>query len=932
MTQTVSRHQTPSAESVLAIIDGLVAELHAGRRVRAQLTSSFDRELGLDSLARVEMLARIERNFGVRLPEAVLENAETPRDLLVALGRGDLEKASLVSVNVEANQSDRVVGLPDVARSLVEVLEWHVARHPRRRHVSFYCAPEKIETLNYGELSEGARGVAGALMQCGVRQGHCVGLMLPSGLDFFRCFFGILYAGAIPVPLYPPARRSQIEDHLKRQARILENCEAHLLISFEEVRPLTRLLTGLVPTLKRVVSPAELEGDSSLPPFGVAAGDIALLQYTSGSTGDPKGVTLTHANLLANIRGWGAAVGVSSADVCVSWLPLYHDMGLIGAWLGSLYHACQLILMSPLDFLARPERWLWAIHRHRGTVTAAPNFAFDLCVKRLPDLDLTGLDLSSWRFAANGAEPVRAESLERFAAAFGVHGLRPEALAPVYGLAECTVGLSISPPGRGLLAEYVERDALIREGKAVPVGADRAGGLRFVCCGRPLADHDVRVVDDEGVELPERYNGRLEFRGPSATSGYYRNPEANRALFDGDWLDSGDLAYIANGEIYITGRIKDLIIRGGRNFYPYDLEQAVGALPGVRKGCVAVFGVQARRDAAEEVVVVAETREADPDSRARLEQQIVSLGAEVLGLPPDRVVLATPHAVLKTSSGKIRRAEIRERYVRGELENTDRAPSLQFVRLAGQSVLHRAAFLLRELPAFVYGAWTWLLFTTLSAIAVPAIMVLPRFDQRWRVVRGLVRALIALVGIRLIVSGREHMPEGPCVLVSNHASYIDALVLVASIARPVSFVSKAELRRHWALGRLLPRLGVQFVERFDSRQSIEDAKQLATVANGATPLLFFAEGTFTRRPGLREFRLGAFQVAAKLGLRVVPVVLAGTREALPDGVWRLRRMTLKVTISPPVMPEGAGWHGVLALRERTHGEILKHCGERQAAD
>ncbi len=915
-----------SPEILLALIDALVAELHAGGAPRARLDSALDRELGLDSLARVELLARIERRFDVCLAEDVLETAETPRALLQALAAARPAGAAAEGGHAQFAAPLRAEGLPVHATDLVEVLHWHAARHPTRCHVTFYRSADETEALSYGELAEAAVHVAGGLRGLGVRPGQCVALMLPSGLDFFRCFFGILLAGAVPVPMYPPARPSQVEDHLRRQAGILRNCEAAVLITFEAVRPLGRMLIGLVPTLRHLATATALcsAAPAARLPTPVAT---ALLQYTSGSTGEPKGVVLSHANLLANIRAWGEVVGLDSTDVAVSWLPLYHDMGLIGAWLGSLYHACPLVLMSPLDFLARPERWLWTIHRHRGTVTAAPNFAFELCLRRLAEQELAGLDLSSWRMAANGAEPISPQTMERFAAAFARYGLRPEILTPVYGLAECTVGLAVPPLGRGLRLDRVERDAFMTAGRARPAAAEDAQALRFVCCGPPLPGHRVRIVDAAGAELAERRVGRLQFRGPSATAGYHRNPEATRALFDGDWLDSGDYAYLADGELYITGRSKDLIIRGGRNFYPYELEQAVGELAGVRKGCVAAFGVADAASGTEKLVVVAETRERDDAARRALKQRIVALAAELLGLPPDVVVLAPPHAVLKTSSGKIRRAAVRDHYLHGTLGAATRAPWLQVGRLALASLGGRVHQGLQRLPAWAYGSWVWGWFGLLAALSVPAVALLPQLRQRWAVSRALARLFGLLTGCRLEVAGLDNLPAGPCVFVANHASYIDGIVVAAALPAPVGFVAKAELKRHASLQSFFERLGAHFVERLDARRSVEDARALAAVATQWPPLLFFAEGTFGPAPGLRPFHLGAFQVAAQARLPVVPVALAGTRAVLRDGSWLPRRGAITVTVCAPVPPEGEGWHGVLALRDRVRAAILTHCGE-----
>ncbi|KAA3654150.1 MAG: acyl-phosphate glycerol 3-phosphate acyltransferase [Proteobacteria bacterium] len=928
MTHAPDAEPSHDAERLLQLVDALAGELRPGAQLRAGLDSQLDRDLGLDSLARVELLARVERVFDVHLPSEVLGSAQTPRDVLAALAAaGHVPRSAPAGADREAAPA-RLAGLPDEAPRLIEVLDWHVARHPDRVHVTFYRAPDATETLSYAQLAEAGRGMAAALSRAGVGPGDCVALMLPSGLDFFRCFFGILMAGAVPVPMYPPARPAQLEDHLLRQAGILRNCEARVLITFDTVRPLARMLTGLSPSLHHVLTPAELDA----PPGAVAvtgADDLALIQYTSGSTGDPKGVMLSHRNLLANIRAWGRAIGLGSTDVAVSWLPLYHDMGLIGAWLGSLYHGCPLVLMSPLDFLARPERWLWAIHRHRGTVTAAPNFAFELCVKRLADQSLDGLDLSSWRLAANGAEPVSADTLARFAQTFARCGLRPEALAPVYGLAESTVGLCVPPPGRGVRVDRVAPEPMRSRGVAEPV-AEGADALRFIACGPPLPEHRVRVVDAAGRPLPERRVGRLQFCGPSATRGYYRNPAASARLVEDGWLVTGDYAYLADGEVYITGREKDLIIRGGRNFYPYDLEQLIGELHGVRKGCVAVFGVVDAQAADEKLVVVAETREADAAQRAALEQRIAGAAVAQIGVPPDVVVLAPPHAVLKTSSGKLRRAAVREAYLNGTLGASTRPTWLQLLRLQAASTRGHLRSALSWLGEQAYGAWVWALFWLLAPLAALAIFALPGLGARWRVTHWLARAFQRGSGCPLRVSGLEHLPSGPVLLVANHASYADGLVLGAALPAPVAFVAKGEFRHNRVMRPLFERMGAHFVARFDSQQGVADLDAMGEIARHPPPLLFFAEGTFGSSPGLRGFRLGAFQIATRYRLPVVPVAIAGTRAVLPAGSWRPRRGPLAVTICPPVMPQGEAWHDMLALRDAVREAILAHCGEGDA--
>ncbi|MDP1610621.1 MAG: AMP-binding protein [Sulfuritalea sp.] len=915
---------------LLSIVDQLVAEVRPGGRSTATLDSRLDKDLGLDSLARVELLARIEQAFGVRLGDDLLGSAETPRDLLVALSSGTPAAAGSTAEVVAWHAPEpEEEGQPDSAATLVEVLQWHARRHPQRPHVLFQRSATETDTLDYGQLLAAARQVAAGLRRSGIVPGQCVALMLPTGLEFFHGFYGILLAGAVPVPIYPPTRPGQIEDHLRRQAGILQNCEAAALITFDAARMVARILSGLVPSLRAVTTPEELReaGKSAVPveDHRGHSGEIAFLQYTSGSTGNPKGVTLDHGNLLANIRAWGQAVELRPADVVVSWLPLYHDMGLIGAWLGSLYHACPLVLMSPLDFLARPERWLWAIHQYRGTVTAAPNFAFELCLRHLDPAQLQGLDLGSWRYAANGAEPVAAETLARFTAAFSPYGLHAETLAPVYGLAECSVGLAVSPPGRGPLIDRVQRAALA-EGSALPAAADDVHALSMVACGVPLPGHEVRIVDAAGIELPPRRVGRLEFRGPSATRGYYRNAEATAKLIREGWLDSGDLAYLVDGDVVITGRIKDTIIRGGRNLYPYELEEAVGAIPGVRRGCVAVFGVAVAGQGTEKLMVVAESRETDTAARRELIHAINALTVDLLGTPPDDVVLAPPHAVLKTSSGKIRRAATRDVYCGAGFADGGRSLWLQMARLGVTGFRQALRASLRRGLELLYGGYAWCVFGLLMLPAVAGILLLPGVERRWRFVGAIARICVRLCGIRLRVEGLEHLPAGPAVFVANHASYVDGIALAAALPLPLGFVAKQELAAHPFAGPLLRRLGTAFVERFDARQGVDDVRRLAEVV-AARPLFFFAEGTFTRQPGLRPFRLGAFQIAVQNRLSVTPVTLAGTREILRDESWLPRRAELRVSIGAPIAPAGEGWSAALQLRDAARSAILAACGE-----
>ncbi|MGD8570760.1 MAG: AMP-binding protein, partial [Gammaproteobacteria bacterium] len=495
-----STRQRDFADELISVARQLVADSNA-RHVRPadiKLDSDLTRDLGLDSLARVELFDRIEKQIGVSLDEKIFADAVKLKDLLPAINEAIPALAKpLRRPRQPLPEEHEVLTTPEPAQTLVEVFNWHAEQYPERIQIQFYADDFAGEAIANQQLLEQAKSVAAGLQALGIKPQQPVAIMLPTCKEYFYCFLGILLTGGIPVPLYPPARPSQIEDHIRRHTSILQNCAASVLITVPEAKIIARLLKSHVEDMKHVVTVDELQDDANTFERVVnQPDDIAFIQYTSGSTGTPKGVVLTHRNLLANIRAMGQTVGASSKDVFVSWLPLYHDMGLIGAWLGSQYFGARLVLMSPLSFLAKPQRWLWAIHHYGGTLSAAPNFGYELCLRRVADDDLKGLDLSRLRAAFNGAEAVSADTIDRFYNKFSRYQLRRETMMPVYGLAENSVGLTFPPLDRGYVIDRVQRQAFMETGKAAPAKPDDDSAIQFVACGRVLKDHDLRVVDE----------------------------------------------------------------------------------------------------------------------------------------------------------------------------------------------------------------------------------------------------------------------------------------------------------------------------------------------------------------------------------------------------------------------------------------------------
>ena len=923
---------------VLKLVRELLSELGSERSMRSLgLQASLDRDLGIGSLERLELMLRLEKEFSIRLADRVMTEAATPLDLVNALVRRDFGSA-------EARPSPSLHELasarfdPGSVTTLGEVLHCYARIEPERPHVHLRQADGEVRTIRYRELFEGSSAVAGGLIQDGLERGQRVAIMLPTGEEFFLAFFGILLAGGVAVPIYPPFGADRLEEYVERQSLILRNAEVRVLITFQEVERFLRLLRPRIPSLSTV---ATVESLSKAPQHGTVqslSADLALIQYTSGSTGDPKGVALTYANLIANIRAIGQAVDVQPTDVGVSWLPLYHDMGLIGSWLFCLYFGIPIVILSPLDFLSRPERWLWAIHHYRGTLSAAPNFAYELCASKIDSKVLEGLDLSCWRAAFNGAEPVSADTLHRFAKRFAAYGFRSETLLPVYGLAESSVALAVPPLGRGYRIDFVDRRKFEVEGKAAPVAGSESSALRFVSTGHPLAKHEVRVVNDQGLPVEERTQGSIEFKGPSTMVGYFRNPEATSKVFHDEWVDTGDLGYLAGGELFVTSRRKDMIIKGGRNLYPQEIEEIAGSVTGVRKGCVAAFGINDLRMGTERLVVVAETRETDRIACDGLSSAIVERVDACVGLPPDVVQLVAPHTVPKTSSGKICRDACRNLYLHGKLSRKRLPAWLQLAKIIAKSSGDWIHLSLRKLIGVVYGCYAWIVFFPVLLFGWFVIKLAPSgpdFQRLNQIMRFLCRAWLWSAGLTPDVEGQQNLVEirrsrkgnEPLLLVSNHASYLDPVVVAATIPFDFRFVVKREAVSWPVIGTFIRKCGALAIDRNDFSRASEESNRIVLSLRQGAAVHMFPEGTFTAHAGLRPFQMGAFKAAVEAGSQVVPVSLSGTRRVLRDGRWLPYWGRIRVTVGPSLRPLEDNWSEMVRIRDSVRAEILKQSGE-----
>jgi fatty-acyl-CoA synthase len=539
-------------------------------------------------------------------------------------------------------------------------------------------APDSSEaSFSYTAVERATARFGGALQALGLRKGDRVALILPTNDDFILCFLGAIRAGIVPVPIYPPMALGQLQTYLDNTRHIVAKSGARTLVTTSKIKRLLGTVQASCPALEQVVAVEGIrESLEPLKPEKVTLDDIAFLQFTSGSTSRPKGVTLTHGNLAANIKCiMQDGLQIGPDDVGISWLPLYHDMGLIGFVLAPLFHRVPIVYLPPLLFLKRPVSWFQAFTRHKGSIAYGPNFAYALCVKRIREADLEGIDLSRWRVAGCGAEPIRPETLEAFVKSFGKVGFKKEALYASYGMAESSLGIAFSELGEGMKTLSVDGPELWATGDVKVVPEEDENSVRLVSCGREFPDHTIRVFDaDDAMSetpFPERKVGELRLRGPSVMRGYWEDAERTREAFAGPFLRTGDLGFIDDGHVFICGRSKEVVIVNGRNYYPQDMEWEAAKVEGVRKGNVVAFGARdpsgQERDR-ERVVVAFEVQDAPRLAHASaLGVAVRKAVQEGMGLTLDDVVALPPGALPKTSSGKLQRAKTRELYESGVL-------------------------------------------------------------------------------------------------------------------------------------------------------------------------------------------------------------------------------------------------------------------------
>jgi acyl-CoA synthetase (AMP-forming)/AMP-acid ligase II len=542
------------------------------------------------------------------------------------------------------------------------------------------------EFYPYDTVLQRAIAAAAAFQARGVRAGDRVAIILPTGIGFLDTFLGAVMAGAIPAALYPPVRLGRLDEYYARTRRMLQVIGARVLVTDARIARLLGTAVEGVATLEQTLAP----GDLAAVPAGaswtrpdVEPGHPVFLQFSSGTTVEPKAVTISHANALANLAMIDSVfAGITEEEAqqgAVCWLPLYHDMGLLGCMLQGLYHPGTITYIGPERFVAQPAIWLQTLSRYRAICSPAPDFAYALCASKVADADLQGVDLSHWKFALNGAEPIDVDAIRRFTDRFAPYGFRPEAMTPVYGLAEAGLAVTFSDARDVPRVSEFDRDGLAAEARA-----RRGRGRRIVSVGRPLPGCRVEIRDDSGRPLPEDHVGTIMVAGPSITRGYFNNPELSARLIRDGWLDTGDLGFIHGGELYISGRRKDLVIIRGRNYAPQEIEALATGTDGMRAGCIVAGGLVVEGEG-EQLVILAEKDARSDRPDAELAAEIRDRIVAGINLTPRSVEVLAPGTLPRTSSGKLRRAAAIEAYAAGRLTPPARPTPVRLLKEMARS-------------------------------------------------------------------------------------------------------------------------------------------------------------------------------------------------------------------------------------------------------
>ncbi len=898
----MKKNQAIQAAIIKATQSFLIESGHKQAYRAVTLEKSLTYDLGIGSIERIELMQRLEKIFSIRLEENSIARA----DNLDVIYEEILNK--LEQKQPEYHFVDHIADLPEIdmrsAESLVDILLLGKQQDPLRTWLYLQNADGKEATLSYQELYNETINMACYLKEKGLRPGNKIVIALPTSCEFFYAFFASLLLGGRPIISSPLL----LKEKKQSLPPFLIDGDVDFVIAEDNLKSQLNL--------KKIIflSPSDAldvkHKDQNICINEKNNGVVGLL--TAGTTGDKKEILLRQESVLENIKSSIDAMSMSPSDIVVNWLPLNNSVSLISMCLTSLYAGIPLVLIDYNDFLQQPERWLWAIHFHQGTISVASDFDLAQCTQKIKFHTLDGLDISSCRVALVATDQPQVDTLNAFNQKFSPYGFKETCLTPAYALTENGALLTISNPGNKYQTDQASLDRLLKENTAEKT--DTSLSIDYVNCGEVVGNNDIRIADSDGVVLKDRQIGKIQFSRPSSFEDDSRR-----------WISSGDYGYTVNKSLFVIGREQGLIyLKESKQCYAKVIENLVGMLPDINANSVAAFN-----DSNENYILVVETT-VDSASQHSNVREIVSKKLKQSGIStPEKIIFLKNNSLPRTLSGKIKRFQCKKDYENNSL-GRELSPSLiQKIKVKSKKIWNILSGKIKFSLRVIYTFYVGIILVLTGPPGWIIIMCLPRklgakFLKLW------CKFLFASMFCPIKYSEDPSVGESktPIVYTANHTGYLDIVALISVLPSDISYIGKQELSDVGFLKKLMQHLGYIFVNPVDFTKTPGEIAEITETVKSGRSVLIFAEGTFTYATGLRPFKMGTFKIAAETMSPVCPVSIQGVRTVLRDGSCMFRPNFIKIHVSSLIFPVENSWSESLRLRDEAYKAIADNCGEK----
>lgn len=905
---------------LLAVTRLFLRELGAQRAARAvSLDALLLDDLGLGSLERVAFLQRLEQHFGVRLAIEDLLRADSMRDMYHLLEQAEPHMEMQLPELALATAAMPVE--VDPCETLVDVLSRYVEAEPKRRQACLLQSQGQVTELSYGSLWRKARHLAVLLQQHAACTPQAViAIAVTEAEAFMVSYLAVVLAGLQPLVMRMPVNAHCLRPLYWRirLPMLVSNQVAGLILQDVSAQNALRPLQQALASNLAYFIYDELIARPQLPEYELrpVSADYVIYRRLAWDHREQSRLQVTHAQWLQQIREDGAALNIKASDVVFSWLSLVEPMGLLSAWLGSLYYGLPFIWMPPQDFFAAPEKWLWGIHQYRASISFAPNAGYAKCVQEIKEQSCVGLDLSCWRVALNAGESMAAITVRQFCERFSAYGFSDCAMIQGYIPAGESMLLTLSMLSRPAHFERISRQVFFSHKRAQLLEADRPGGLLFVASGRSLPSSEIHIVDQDGRSLGDRQIGYIKYRR------HFR-------LDSNQWCVCSDLGYIADETLYTVAADPQQVVKYGSYITPYALRMVITGIAALAKANYLSFSItEPAGGQAEWVLLLATDKIRNPFYVRRVQAVLHNHLTQCFGVAPDHMLFYAKHGLERfgeTTDEQLQGAQAA--YQAGEL--LPQPAWYHHRRLWGKTCALAKLCLrpLTKLAKLIYSIYFLLLFILLFIPCSFVVRVLPKRLSK-KLFKFICRLIFLLAGCPIVVKGRAWLRQSEHVIFApNHTSYLDVLALIAVLPSRVCFVGKRELKSIPLLGSLFKNMGHLFVDPADIRRGEENLQQLISVLQEGRSLVIYPEGTFTHANGLRPFKLGAFMAAAQTNTPVCPVICTGLRRVLRDRELLLRPGLIRVIAKPWQRPEADDMQAVLKLRDDVMAQIAEDCGE-----